>query len=315
VSIGAWLEGQYVHYRENLIHAVRKLFRAGLLSAVAQLRHDDGAGADGVLSRIRNAAGHRALRMLNQLGHDVGVQQVARRHAQNSTSSGAPNDRRRLGTIRSAARVCRAGRGVSLANRLHNQAIPFLYNVEVDELDQYPEIQVVLHYLEINRSRADSFQRRFLEEICSQPYSYFVVMEVVVGKGLSIRDLFLGREIYVHERQVSALCVMDQSSTPELSEWTATRSWSAAHLSKLRQITCTISPIRASSRCQRRCFSFVIWPDEVWCPVSGIRPGDASSYHLDVDTHAGSPCNPLVSGNQGCLQLTGQRDVAGIVRC
>lgn len=41
----------------------------------------------------------------------------------------------------------------------------------------------------------------------------------------------------------------------------------------------------------------------------------APSDHLDVDSHAGSSCDPLVPGNQSCLQLTGQGYITGVVRC
>jgi hypothetical protein len=72
------------------------------------------------------------------------------------------------------------------------------------EAEYYPEMQVAMHYLEKNGSRVDSFQRRFIEEACSQSYSFFEVTDVAPGKRLSLRDLFLGREISVHERQASA---------------------------------------------------------------------------------------------------------------
>ncbi|MCH8227919.1 MAG: SEC-C domain-containing protein [Proteobacteria bacterium] len=77
-------------------------------------------------------------------------------------------------------------------------------NAGVDEAEHYPEMQVAMHYLENKNSRLDSFQRRFIAEICSQPYSFFVVTNVDPGKRLSLRDLLLGREISVHERQASA---------------------------------------------------------------------------------------------------------------
>lgn len=76
-------------------------------------------------------------------------------------------------------------------------------NTEVDEAEHYPELQVALHYLEKVGSRISSFERRFIEEICSQPYSFFVVTDVEPGNGMSLRDLFLGRELYVHERQAT----------------------------------------------------------------------------------------------------------------
>lgn len=76
-------------------------------------------------------------------------------------------------------------------------------NAEVDETEHYPEMQVAMHYLQQKGSRLDSFQRRFIEEICSQPYSFFVVTDVVPGKQMTLRDLLLGREVAVHERQAS----------------------------------------------------------------------------------------------------------------
>ncbi len=77
-------------------------------------------------------------------------------------------------------------------------------NAEVDEVEHYPEMPVAMHYLEQKGLQLDSFQRRFIEEICSQPYSFFVVTEVESGSRMSLRDLLLGREVSVHERQASA---------------------------------------------------------------------------------------------------------------
>lgn len=76
-------------------------------------------------------------------------------------------------------------------------------NAEIDEADHYPEMLVAMHYLEQQGSRLDSFQRRFIEEICSQPYSFFVVTDVAPGQQMTLRDLLLGREVTVHERQAS----------------------------------------------------------------------------------------------------------------
>lgn len=76
-------------------------------------------------------------------------------------------------------------------------------NAEVDEAGHYPEMQVAMHYLEQQGSRLDSFRRRFIEEICSQPYSFFVITDVVPGQKMTLRDLLLGREVTVHERQAS----------------------------------------------------------------------------------------------------------------
>ncbi|MEN8166772.1 MAG: hypothetical protein ABFR65_04740 [Pseudomonadota bacterium] len=76
-------------------------------------------------------------------------------------------------------------------------------NAEVLEAEHYPEMQVAVHYLQQKGSRLDSFHRRFIEEICAQPYSFFVVTDVVPGKQMMLSDLLLGREVTVHERQAS----------------------------------------------------------------------------------------------------------------
>jgi len=76
-------------------------------------------------------------------------------------------------------------------------------NAEVSEAEHLPEVQVALHYLETQSSRVDSFKRRFIEEICCQPYSFFVVTDIDPGEGMTLRDLFLGRAVYVHERQAT----------------------------------------------------------------------------------------------------------------
>ncbi len=76
-------------------------------------------------------------------------------------------------------------------------------NAEVDEVKHLPEMPVAMHYLERRGSQVDSFHRRFIEEVCSQPYSFFQVTDAIPGQFLSLRDLLLGREVTVHERQAS----------------------------------------------------------------------------------------------------------------
>ena len=77
-------------------------------------------------------------------------------------------------------------------------------NAEIEEAEHLPEMPVAIHYLEKKGSRLDTFQQRFIKEICSQPYSFFMVTDVVPGESLTLRDLILGREVTVHERQASA---------------------------------------------------------------------------------------------------------------
>jgi len=76
-------------------------------------------------------------------------------------------------------------------------------NAESEEPEDYPEMQVAMHYLKQKGSRLDSFQRRFIEEICSRPYSFFVVTDVEPGRQMTLRNLMLGSKVSVHERQAS----------------------------------------------------------------------------------------------------------------
>jgi hypothetical protein len=77
-------------------------------------------------------------------------------------------------------------------------------NAEIAEAEHLPDMPIARHYLAKNGSRLDSFQQRFISEICSQPYSFFMVTDVDPGASLTLRDLILEREITVHERQASA---------------------------------------------------------------------------------------------------------------
>ena len=76
-------------------------------------------------------------------------------------------------------------------------------NSELEERDHWPEMPVAMHYLEQHAERLDSFAKRFVEEACSQPFSFFMVREVRPGARMTIRDLLTKREFDVHERRAS----------------------------------------------------------------------------------------------------------------
>ena len=76
-------------------------------------------------------------------------------------------------------------------------------NAEVEEPDHWPEMPVAGHYLEHHAERLDSFAKRFIEEACSQPFSFFMVRDVRPGARMTIRDLLTKREFDVHERRAS----------------------------------------------------------------------------------------------------------------
>ena len=73
-------------------------------------------------------------------------------------------------------------------------------NTGLRKAEHFPEMQVAMHYLENSGARIDSCQRQFIEEACSQPYSFFMVTGFVSGQQLTLRDLLLKREVTVHER-------------------------------------------------------------------------------------------------------------------
>lgn len=74
-----------------------------------------------------------------------------------------------------------------------------------DEMGRYPQMQVALHYLEKRGDRVDALQRRFIEAICKEPYSFFLVTGAVPGQSLDLKDLLAHREVTVVERQASEM--------------------------------------------------------------------------------------------------------------
>jgi len=71
----------------------------------------------------------------------------------------------------------------------------FVFNWMPDNFDvvkdyHFPEMPVALHYLKQKASSLDSYQRRFIEEACSQEFSFFKVIKVESGKHMILQDLF-----------------------------------------------------------------------------------------------------------------------------
>lgn len=76
-------------------------------------------------------------------------------------------------------------------------------NAESDPADHLPTVTIAQHYLANPASTTSAFQRRFINEVCSQPYSFFTVVDVDPGQALTLKDLLLDRTIRVQERQAS----------------------------------------------------------------------------------------------------------------
>ncbi len=70
---------------------------------------------------------------------------------------------------------------------------------------RYPDMPIARHYLETHRTELSDLQRRFIEEACRQPYSFFQVTALQPGHSLTLRDLMLRRTVTVLERTASRL--------------------------------------------------------------------------------------------------------------
>lgn len=67
----------------------------------------------------------------------------------------------------------------------------------------FPEQQLGLEYLEEKAALLDDYQQAFILMACAQPFSFFAVTDVVAGKSLGLRDIFLDRRLTVKEAQAS----------------------------------------------------------------------------------------------------------------
>lgn len=66
--------------------------------------------------------------------------------------------------------------------------------------DLLPEEPIAITYLKEHSHKLDAFQKQFIENACSRPYSFFVITDVVPGQSLTIKDIFLSKEYTVKER-------------------------------------------------------------------------------------------------------------------
>lgn len=64
---------------------------------------------------------------------------------------------------------------------------------------------LALQYLERNASQLNQYEREFIRTVCAEPFSFFVITEVVEGKSLGLRDIFLERTFTVKEATASRL--------------------------------------------------------------------------------------------------------------
>lgn len=66
-----------------------------------------------------------------------------------------------------------------------------------------PLISPARHLIERRGADLDSYELRYLEEACGQPFTFCQVMGADPGRQLTLRDIFRRRDVTVHEQQAS----------------------------------------------------------------------------------------------------------------
>ncbi len=66
-----------------------------------------------------------------------------------------------------------------------------------------PEIPPARHYAEYKGTSLDSYERRYIEEACRQPLTFFLVVAPEPGRRILLRDIFRQQEVTITERQAS----------------------------------------------------------------------------------------------------------------
>jgi len=67
-----------------------------------------------------------------------------------------------------------------------------------------PAMSVAEHYAEHQGPRLDSYERRYIEAVRSEPVTFYLVKATVPGREIALRDILRRREVTVRERQASA---------------------------------------------------------------------------------------------------------------
>lgn len=70
---------------------------------------------------------------------------------------------------------------------------------------EQPEESIAARYRRRMDHRLPILQRRFLEEACIQPFSFFVVTDIKQGISVTLQDLFWPRTLEVYEQKASTL--------------------------------------------------------------------------------------------------------------
>jgi hypothetical protein len=65
-------------------------------------------------------------------------------------------------------------------------------------------MSVARHYAQLKGTRLDSYERRYIDAVCSQPCTFYMVKAAVPGREITLRDILRRQEVTVRERQASA---------------------------------------------------------------------------------------------------------------
>ena len=70
--------------------------------------------------------------------------------------------------------------------------------------DDRPAMPPARHYAQCKGSSLDSYESRFIDAVCSEPFTFYLVVAPVPGRQIALRDVLRQREVTVRERQASA---------------------------------------------------------------------------------------------------------------
>jgi hypothetical protein len=68
-----------------------------------------------------------------------------------------------------------------------------------------PAISPARHYAQRKGARLDSYELRFIEAACAEPFTFYMVVQPVPGQEIVLRDILRQNDVTVRERQASTM--------------------------------------------------------------------------------------------------------------
>jgi hypothetical protein len=75
---------------------------------------------------------------------------------------------------------------------------------ERDKSEERPAMPPARHYAQRQGKNLDSYESRYIEAACTEPFTYYIVVTPVPGREIALRDILRQEEVTVRERQASA---------------------------------------------------------------------------------------------------------------